>query len=351
MSTQTKLKTYQQLLLVIGLLFILSVGLLWGLKNINEPSTSQSPQPVQNTGQTQLVTEQLPHRVSLQALAAKQYDGRDLTVGPVLAQNETYKRHYITYKSGQLKISGIMNVPSGAGPFPVLILNHGHIDPAIYTNGRGLKREQDYLAREGYVVIHPDYRGHADSDDSPDDFLNLRLGYTEDVINAVYAVRESELPYFDKDNIGMLGHSMGGGITTNIITALPDLIKAAVLFAPVSADYQDNFNKWTRSRADQAERITAAYGTPTSSPEFWYNVSPINFINQITVPIMLHHGTADESCPIEWSNRYAAALEAAGKNITYHTYPGEPHEFINAWPTVMRRTTEFFDQYLKERLQ
>jgi hypothetical protein len=28
-----------------------------------------------------------------------------------------------------------------------VILNHGYIDPAIYTNGRGLKREQDYLAR------------------------------------------------------------------------------------------------------------------------------------------------------------------------------------------------------------
>ena len=340
MSTQTKLKTYQQLLLIIGLLFIISAGLLWGLKNINQPSTSQPTKAVQGA-------EQSPNPVSLQAVAAKQYDGRNLTVGRVLDQNDAYTRYYITYKSGPLTISGIMNVPRGQGPFPVLILNHGHIDPAIYTNGRGLKREQDYLARQGYVIIHPDYRGHADSDDSPDDFLNLRLGYTEDVINAVYAVRESELPYFDKDNIGMLGHSMGGGITTNVITALPDLIKAAVLFAPVSADYQDNFNKWTRSRTDQAEKIVAAYGTPTSSPEFWRNVSPINFVNQIAAPIMLHHGTADESCPIEWSDKFVAALKTAGKNITYFTYPDEPHEFINAWPTVMRRTTEFFDQYLK----
>src|SRR3989339_1743249 len=142
--------------------------------------------------------------------------GRDLKLGRVLARNAKYTRYYITYYSNDLKISGIMNVPSGKGPFPVLILNHGYINPKIYTNGRGLKREQDYLVRRGYVVIHPDYRNHADSDKDSSQHLSLRLGYTEDVINAVYAVRESGFTFFDKENIGMLGHSMGGGITTNI---------------------------------------------------------------------------------------------------------------------------------------
>src|SRR3989344_6487008 len=113
MSTQTKLKTYQQLLLIIGLLFIISAGLLWGLKKINQSPTSQPTKTVQST-------EQLPNLVSLQALAAEQYDGRDLTVGRILDQNETYTRYYITYKSGPLTISGIMNVPRGQGPFPVL---------------------------------------------------------------------------------------------------------------------------------------------------------------------------------------------------------------------------------------
>lgn len=35
------------------------------------------------------------------------------------------------------------------------------------------------------------------------------------------------------------------------------------------------------------------------------------------------------------------------KDVTLYTYGGEPHEFINAWPLVMRRTVEFFDQNLK----
>lgn len=45
--------------------------------------------------------------------------------------------------------------------------------------------------------------------------------------------------------------------------------------------------------------------------------------------------------------RTAAALQAAQKEVIFHAYPGEPHEFAAAWPTVMQRTTEFFNAALK----
>lgn len=285
--------------------------------------------------------------VSILGLAEKNYDGRNLKLGEVLADNSTYTRYYIEYLSGDLTISGIMNVPKGEGPFPVLILNHGYIDPAIYTNGRGLKREQDYLASRGYVVIHPDYRNHASSSKVEDNHLSLRLGYTEDVINAVYAVKESNLRFLDKNNIGMLGHSMGGGITLNIITAKPDLVKATVLFAPVSADYRDNFNKWTRDREDEASDIISAYGEFEDNQAFWDEISPINYLDRIQTPIMLHHGTEDESVPLEWSDKLDQAMRQENKPITYYVYPDERHEFINEWPIVMQRTNLFFETYLK----
>jgi len=75
--------------------------------------------------------------------------------------------------------------------------------------------------------------------------------------------------------------------------------------------------------------------------------SPINFLSNIKTPILLHHGTADESVPLEWSEKFNAALVQANKTVTFYVYPNEPHEFINAWPQVMRRTAEFFDRYLK----
>jgi dipeptidyl aminopeptidase/acylaminoacyl peptidase len=278
----------------------------------------------------------------------KKYDGRELRLGRVLARNDAYTRYFVTYASGSLRISGIMNVPTGPGPYPVLVLNHGYIDPAIYTNGRGLAREQDYLARRGYVVLHTDYRNHAQSSDDGRSELNLRLGYTEDVINAVLAIKQSRLPYLDRERIGLLGRSMGGGITYNVLVAQPGLVKAAVVYAPVSSDAVDNFNRWTRTEPALATAIIRAYGAPERNPAFWRNLSAVNFFDRVTEPILIQHGTADESCPIAWSRETLAALKKAGKNATMYTYPGEHHAFGPAWPTSMARTVTFLDQRLKK---
>ena len=305
------------------------------------PTASQSPVVVEEDDAP------VPDEFSLPAFFEKEFDGRDLQLGQVLADNESYTRHYITYRSGDLTISGIMNVPKGAGPFPVIIANHGYIDPAIYTNGRGLKREQDYLARAGYVVLHPDYRNYADSSDDAGNDVRFRLGYVEDVINAVYAIKNSDIDSIDKNKIGMLGHSMGGGVTTNVIAIQPELVQAAVLFAPVSANQENNFERWLSRRPEVANEILRLFGPPTKDSEFWRNISVSNFLDRITAPVMIHHGTSDASVPLEWSQELAQQMQGADKDITLHVYPGEPHEFTDAWPTVMQRTVEFFDQHVK----
>jgi dipeptidyl aminopeptidase/acylaminoacyl peptidase len=264
-----------------------------------------------------------------------------------LEENSAYTRSYITYKSGALSISGIMNMPKGTPPeggFPVLFLNHGFIDPAIYTNGRGLKREQDYLVRRGYVVVHSDYRNHAESDKDPDADVELRFGYVEDVINGVYAIKAANLPNVNKEKIGMLGHSMGGGVTMAVLVIEPDLVQAATLFAPVSADQRENFERWTMRRPETATKIQTLFGSPNENPKFWDSVSPITYLSDIAVPVQLHHGTADDSVPVEWSDRLDRELRKEGKTIEYYRYPGEPHEFTRAWPTVMERTATFFDR-------
>jgi dipeptidyl aminopeptidase/acylaminoacyl peptidase len=310
------------------------------------PTTDPTPDPT--AGPTAAPVSVDP--VSLPALMAKHYDGRDLRLGRVLARNDSYTRWFITYRSGALRISGILNVPRGKGPFPVLVLGHGYIDPAVYVNGQGLLREQDYLARRGYAVLHTDYRGYAASDDDPRAELNLRLGYTEDVINAVLAVRRSTLPTLDGDRVGLLGRSMGGGVVLNVLTVQPGLVDAAVVFAPVSSDTVDNFDRFIRDgpgRDGLARAIIARHGSPEQDPEFWRNVSPRTFFDRITEPLLIHHGTSDESCPIRWSRATLRALLAAGKDARMFTYQGEHHAFIPQWPTSMRRTVAFFDRRLK----
>lgn len=327
----------------------LVVAVLAGCTQARYEDRVASPPPTPTGTSTGTATPDRPHPVSLQALMAKRYDGHGLRIRDEIARGDAYTRYAITYESGEFTISGVMNVPPGKGPFPVVVLAHGYIDPALYTTGRGLSREQDYLARRGYVVLHTDYRNHAQSDDDPAADRSLRLGYTEDVINAVLAVKRSTLPYLDRERVGLLGRSLGGGIVYNVLVVQPGLVDAAVVFAPVSSDTVKNFDRWIRpdrSRRQLAEAIIAAYGSPERNPEFWRNLSPVTFFGRVTEPLLMHHGTVDDTCPIAWSRETLAALQRAGKDVTLHEYAGENHAFGAAQLTAMRRTAAFFDQHL-----
>lgn len=334
--------------LVVGGIVVLLLFARWQSAPRIADAPTRADRSVPSSPET-LASSSSIHPVSLQALFESRPDGRDLRVGEVLENHREYTRYAITYRSGALNISGIMNVPKGTGPFPVLILNHGYIDPRVYTTGRGLKREQDYFARHEYVVLHPDYRNHGASDDDPNTDLSFRLGYAEDAANAVRAVQASELPFLDRERVGMLGHSMGGGVTLNVLVAQPGLVDAAVLYASVSADARENFRRWIERRPALAVEIVARYGSPEAAPAFWENVSPRTFLDRVSVPVLIHHGTSDASVPLEWSQRLAQDLRAKGKDVTLHLYEGEAHEFGPQWTQFMERTVAFFDARLKSR--
>jgi dipeptidyl aminopeptidase/acylaminoacyl peptidase len=175
--------------------------------------------------------------------------------------------------------------------------------------------------------------------------LRLRLGYAEDVINAVLAVRSSDLPYLDGDRVGLLGRSMGGGVAYDVLVTAPGLVDAAVVYAPVSSDAGDNFDRWLRD-GPAGDEIIDAYGDPADEPDFWRQRSARTFFDQITEPVLIHHGTADDTCPLEWSHETLEALEAAGVGAELVEWEGEPHAFEAEWGQSIERTVEFFEAHL-----
>jgi dipeptidyl aminopeptidase/acylaminoacyl peptidase len=313
---------------------------------VTGPPAAAEPAPLRAQQRTTL--RRRPHPVSLPALAARRFDGRGLRLVEEVLRADAYTQYAVTYRSGRLTISGIMNVPHGRGPWPALVLAHGYIDPAVYVSGQGLTRERDYLARAGYLTLHVDYRNHAGSSTDPAADRRLRLGYTEDVVNAVRALRRGPA-YVDDDRIGLLGRSMGGGVVYNVLTVRPGLVDAAVVFAPVSSAAADNFERWVRpdpSRDGLARRILDDYGEPADNPEFWRAVSPRTYFDRVTEPLLIHHGTSDDSCPLRWSQQTVAALRREDKDVRLYVYEGEEHAFGPQWPLSMARTVDFLDRRL-----
>ena len=282
-----------------------------------------------------------PAGVSLAALANQEFNGSDLKLIKKISSANNYTEYQVSYLSEKLTISGVLYIPKGKGPFPGLVLGHGYINPKIYKNGQGMKREQNYLASNGFVVLHTDYRNHSFSSNDKLSPIKFRMDYSVDVANAAMALKNSDLKSLDKSKISYVGRSMGGGIGFNLAVSTSDIFAAYVLYAPTSANYPQNFNKWGRDNPARSKPIRDFVGLPEDNPEFWKGVSPENYWDRTTAPIMIHHGVEDKSCSISWARSAVKGLKNAQKEVVFFEYPGEGHNLYASWNKSMIRTVNF----------
>lgn len=306
-----------------------------------DPTQAPSPDP-----QARAPVPPVRSPVSLPALMQEDPTPTRIRSVEVEVETEAYTRTRVTYRSGDLTVSGVLLRPRGRGPFPGIVLNHGYIDPAYYTTGQGLAREQDWLARAGFAVLHTDYRGHWTSDQpTGTSDRESRLGYTRDAINAVRALRRE--PYVDPERLAMLGRSMGGGVTLNALVARPGLVDAAVIYASVSSRFVDNLRTFTLpNRPAAAQALFRRFGTPRQSPSFYRGLSPRTYFDRVSEPVLIHHGTSDDTCPIAWSRSTHRLLQAAGADSTLVVYDGEEHAFVPQWQRSIEQTVGFLRRHL-----
>ena len=268
------------------------------------------------------------------------YGAGEISIGDVWIRGPNYTTYRISYPAGDLQLTGLLHVPSGSGPFPVIIANRGTIARDRYQPGMDSRAFADYMVRRGYLVVAPDFRGYAGGDDGPNPFYT---GYYQDVLYLVPLARR--LPMAQPGKVGMWGHSRGASATIAALT-ISDEIAAAVVYAPAPADLAADYARRRRQSGGNPGSNTWPF-TPEQNPEAYARVSPINYFDAVQAPVLLHHGTADRTVDASASVAIADALRAAGKDVTLHLYPGGGHTLVDAQEQLyFARTLEFFQKYL-----
>jgi uncharacterized protein len=322
------------------------------------PSWTASPSATVSPTSTPIPTPTL-HPLTIEAMRQRDYPGSDLTIEQVLSPGANYARYIASYLSEGLKVNALLTVPIGekpAGGWPVIIFNHGFIQPDEYRTTERYIAYVDSLARHGYIVLRSDYRGHADSEGEALGAYG-RPDYVVDVLNAVQSMRL--YPDADPSRIGMWGHSMGGYITLRAMVIDPEL-GAGVIWAGVVASYPDLVTRWRRTPtpggADPGatvplrgwrSELVRTYGAPEANPAFWASISANSQLADLSGPLQLHHGTADTSVPAEFSETLHQQVQEAGGIVELYIYPGADHNLSAPFAVAMQRTIEFFDRYLK----
>ncbi len=299
----------------------------------------------------------VPFPMSIEALRQGSYPGSEITLEQELDPGGNYRRYYASYLSEGLRIYALLTIPNGEMPadgWPAIVFNHGYIPPDVYRTTERYIAYVDTLARNGYIVFRIDYRGHDRSEGRASGAYG-DPGYTIDVLNAVASIKA--FPQTDPNRIGMWGHSMGGFLTLRSMVVSPD-IKAGVIWAGVVGSYPDMLTRWRRSpngptptppafargwRGDWVQR----FGPPEENPDFWASISANSYLADISGPVQLHHGTADESVPLEFSEILSAQLQAVGKPVELYEYPEDNHNISNYFTSAMAQTVAFYDRYLK----
>ena len=296
------------------------------------------------------------HPLTIASLRAGSYPGSDIVIEETLSDGSNYSRYLVSYRSEGLKIYALLTVPKASlpeGGWPAIVFNHGYIPPRQYRTTERYVAYVDGFARNGYVVLKPDLRGHGDSEGEPSGAYGGNA-YTIDVLNAVASLKK--YPEVDPSRIGMWGHSMGGYLTLRAMVVSPD-IRAGVIWGGVVGSYPDLLNNWRRSTFTPPPAPTGArrwrqalietYGTPEKNPAFWDSISATSFLSDISGPVQLHHGTADASVPPLFSEKLRDRLVAVGEEVELYTYPGDDHNLSANFTSAMTRSVSFFDRFLK----
>ena len=217
-------------------------------------------------------------------------------------------------RAGDRQLATAVLLPTGrsandGGPaLPVLVDCYGgpHALRVVQTVSTFLTSQ--WFADQGFAVVAADGAGTPGRGSAFEREVHLDLA--EPILLDQVAALEAaaaEVGVLDTSHVAIRGWSFGGYLAALAVLRRPDLFHAAVAGAPVT--------EWRLYDTHYTERYL---GDPNIDPDPYDECSLILAANELTRPIMLIHGLADDNVVAAHTLQFSSALLAAGK----------PHEVL-----------------------
>ena len=192
------------------------------------------------------------------------------------------------------------------------------------------------MAGKGYLVYVQDNRGTSNRGAAFEKAINRQCGQAEMADQMVGIRRLMELPYVDKDRIGVHGWSYGGFMTISLITNYPDVFKVGVAGGPVI--------DWKWYEIMYGERYM---DTEETNPEGFAKTSLINRAKDLKGKLLICQGAVDNT--VVWEHSLSFIEECIRNNVQvdYFPYPTDQHNVMGRRRIhLMDKVTMYFEDYL-----
>jgi dipeptidyl-peptidase-4 len=251
------------------------------------------------------------------------------------------RKEFITVPAadGITQLNGWILKPANFDPskkYPLVMIQYGGPNSQQVADRYGVDWEYALL-NEGFVVACVDGRGTAARGEEFRKQIYLNLGIKEADDQVMAARHLGNLPYIDKNCIGIWGWSYGGYNVLMSMSRGKGIFKAGVAIAPVS--------DWRFYDTVYAERYMR---TPQQNPSGYDNGSAVKLAGSLQGNLLLIHGTADDNVHFQHTIEYARALIAADKPFDMFVFPDKDHSIYggNARTYLYKKVIDFYKKNL-----
>ena len=220
-------------------------------------------------------------------------------------------------------------------PVPVVVAVHGW-----GANGSTLSAIVDPLVRAGIAVVLFDAASHGDS--SAESFSSLPR-FAEDLAAVLDTLRR--MPAIDSDRVGLLGHSVGAAAV--LLHAARQGGSLAVVSLSAFAHPHEVMERWLQQHHIPRRWIGTAILDHVQEVigERFDHIAPLHQLPKIACPVLLVHGSQDETVPVCDAHRLHAALRRGDLLVVEGDHDLRPSlaphsdEFVRFFCTHLRIST------------